>query len=1226
MNQLKVVYNFITLVLLCTNLIYLIIDYMKYKSDTNVAPYFPVTLEVPKISLCFSLFSIMGSIHLKKYSFSFMFPPFLNKTFNQVLEKAPLTSKVLSSCKYRDFNKSILIEEKNRTKCSTIFNITRFKMQGYICYKFQFTLFSEYSFHALVNSLYEPRELYHLNLNSIFSEEYIFFPLIHFDDLPDDDRVFNQEAYVDTNTNHHLSYDLYETTSLPPPYETNCADDSKVNCFQQCIDRLYKKYGVISDGSIVKENSSEASLTAVVDVDGININTHRRSCYKKCPYEACNYKMVNTRIYQPNKSPNELTAVVETVNRPITKIQYVPRIYLFDFITQFANVICIWTGISFITLVKIVSLNTNLNTKLIRNKIRYYSSTVHKIILLKYRSSNRPNQVKRTYKKKNHRRVSVFLIKLLIKLLVLGLFCWQISNLMREYLTYKTTIKLNYDMNPEIKMPTLTSCLPLKDVFRLKFPDDVTEENFNQYFLNKDSKLNYTFEQIFNHLNSSDLITGCLMRKWNHPLRILMHHNYTRCLNHFKIKKFFYQQKLCFLTVPNLRNETYYQSEVRFLTSYPGFIYGLYIDSKLSRKLFISTHFTSNIPYDSIQYMTKINSKKSKNMLLLSNQHYQTKFLEPPYDTSCSLKYGSNVCFKKCEHNLLKRINKIPYSSFEEQNSSMKILSYTDLLNETINRILKKTENKCKEKCKHSFCNLDFTLTFLEGQTSALIERKGEILLIIGVNSYPKSEIIAHPMTQLYDLIYQIFCCFSFWFGFSVLNTIEFKKDDKEQKVAITLLRRFIRLKNILNIILDEKSVNNLSMNLRSKCKPISLVILLIATISCCFHLVISMKIYLNYPSILDIYQRFESEKDIDLYICLDASELISSKKKISIDSIITKSKVLNRTISSIFDETPKEDEIIEKCTHWGLSERRGKISNMSKISDRIMFTYQNKSICHQLYKVKKFFFNNYMCYGILDKYYSHWDKFQMKKTLHYQDTYFKIYINSSTLTNRFSLLVSTEMGPPKSSSNWASNLFKDPNITSYEVSFLQYHQNIFNKEYSNPNFPPFVFDKCLRKCFSYNLKQFNSTISDRFEKGVNSRLITYLDRQGNFVGKYTNEMLKKCESKCHKHNKYIGNGHRTNNFVPIVKNLREKDEKAKTFTSFRLKTTDNPATIIKLRRQITFFEQLINIGSIISIWFGFSMIQLSRFNGRKIKINQDELFIMDEKMRKLKLMYKINN
>lgn len=45
--------------LLIRNLAYLTIDYVKYETETKVAPYFSVRLDVIKLSLCFSISSLL---------------------------------------------------------------------------------------------------------------------------------------------------------------------------------------------------------------------------------------------------------------------------------------------------------------------------------------------------------------------------------------------------------------------------------------------------------------------------------------------------------------------------------------------------------------------------------------------------------------------------------------------------------------------------------------------------------------------------------------------------------------------------------------------------------------------------------------------------------------------------------------------------------------------------------------------------------------------------------------------------------------------------------------------------------------------------------------------------------------------------------------------------------------------------------------------------------------
>lgn len=1228
----KGLYNYVILIFLFSNLTYITMNYMKFKTNSNVAPYFPARLKIPKTSLCFSLFSMMGKKNERVYSFDKLIPPFINMTFDQVLTTMPKSQDTLTSCKYKDFISGILIEEKDGNKCMEKFKVTRFRMQSYICYTFELLEEKEYSFHSLVNSIHSIRELYHLNLKSPLSNEYIYYPLLHFDKFPDDDRVFNQEATKEKKSKKHLTYDLFESTSLPFPYETNCSKYSKVSCYQKCMDCQYKKYNFASDESIIFENSREASLKLTSVDHELQKISRRFYCHKQCQFESCNQTLVNTKISKTFPSNDSLLLVIETVNKPIMKIKYIPEVDFYNFSTQLASVIAIWLGISFVTFAQLISINSNIDFEIIRSKIKFYSIILKRIILINSRLNNRKvSQINEILLNKKSETVTIkcILIRIMLKLLAFSLFCWQVNNVMTDYFTYKTTVKLNYNMNPRLILPTLSLCIPLRDLMELKITKEVTEDNYFDYFIQQDIKFNSTLEELLDYISTNELIRGCFLRRWKDRFKRIDQINSTEfCLNNFIIEKYFYNRKLCFMIIPNnAKNITYYQSDVRFFLKHPGILFGITSSNRLfPSELHIVVHFMDGIPHDSVEYLVVISNSKSKNMYSFSNGKFNIKLLEAPYDTNCNQHISRNKCFHQCENKKLSKFKKISYKSIEEEILPYKILSFTDLVNETMNNIWTKIENECRTICSQDQCQFAFSLTTLNGRTRSKDINKDEILFVVEVDPFPESEVKVKPMTNLYNMMYQVLCCCSFWLGLSFigLNPVKIMNESKLKKTEEKLFKTFCKLNYLTNYFLFScKKINEKHFE---SGKIFQATIYLTALICLCFHIFHSMKVFLTYSSIIDVYQSFETKNNIDLYLCLDTAELLSRKYNTDL-TIESRSKLLSRSISSLINETPKGDEIIRHCSYWGLNDRQKLISQMTNISDRILFTHKNTTVCNEHFTVKKLITPYYMCYGIIPKTYSNWDQIQVKSTLNSQKTLFKISVNNSILTKRYSLLVGRDNITPHTSVTWIPNIIKDPRYINYDISYITYKQSYLPSPYTNDGFIPFVFDKCLNKCMFEKLVKFNLTLSRQFTKPSHLRYLTHLDKKNIIPGNEINKQLRRCEEGCLVYNEFSSSNSSYYLFMQVPLFLAtEKATKGQTnyVTTFNLKTTNHPVLLIILRIKIPFIEQLINLGSIVSIWFGFSMIRLSNleFNDRKINIHHMNQF--EKKLFKLKTKYKI--
>ena len=476
-----VICDCITFLLLILNIVYLTIEYMKYGTDTNVAPHIPVKLNITKLSLCFKIDALLNS---KTYEYSFFSSSleYSNLTFQEVFNRVPPASQVIDSCKYRDMDLNVLVDEKDGKKCTQMFQISRFRMQGYMCYRFEWNNSPVYSYHAVVNSLYEPRELFHLTIRNPLADQHVVYPLFHFDDLPDDVRSFNKEVYKEGDSTFQLSYGFYESYRLPSPYETHCKDLSKISCFQKCIDAACRTHGFSSDSGLVMENSSDAFLNplAIRSQKKYDLDQYRRLCYDSCQYEACIQFTVNTHIRIAKNQNDKLLLIIQTVDRLIIKIQYLSKFAMVDLFTQIGSVIAIWTGISVITIAKLFECRKKISKDRLYFRIKSYWFIVRLAVALwsKRNSTHKlmteMNNEKFDFSEKSSK---VSILRNLLKFTILGVFVWQLFEVFDRYFVYLTTTKFLYDMNPQVHIPSLSLCISFQDIsghHRI-----ITEENYD---------------------------------------------------------------------------------------------------------------------------------------------------------------------------------------------------------------------------------------------------------------------------------------------------------------------------------------------------------------------------------------------------------------------------------------------------------------------------------------------------------------------------------------------------------------------------------------------------------------------------------------------------------------------------------------------------------------------------------------------------------------------------
>ena len=1219
-------FNCLILCLLTCNLAYLTSNYIKYETDTNVAPYFPVRLNATKLSLCFSISSLLDR---SPHGYSFTGDQsikYINWTFDEVFRRMPSASTTLDSCKYRDFDLDILREEKDSKKCAELFKVTRYRMQGYMCYRFTLPFYRMYSYNALVNSLYSPRELYHISITKPLSDQHIIYPLLHLDEFPDDDRVFNGEVYHESGSLFQLSYDLVESFSLRSPYDTHCVPQSKFACYQKCMADIQRRLGYSPDNDLTMENSSASSLR-LIPLE-VNAEPERSACDKQCSYEACTQFLVNTRSNKVSNPNEKLLLVVETVNRFVIKIVYLPKFPLTDYITQVGAVMSIWTGISVITLSRLMHPRRKVALKTFFLAVKSHFTAV-RLILSTRQSRNVRDDVFSIEKKKmvtKLKRRSI--LAHLFRVSLLPVLWWQLFNVVHHYFLFQTTSMFTYILNPRVIIPTLGFCFDYKILVNAEWAEP-TEENYHRLFLARDSLFNMTLKQLLDSASTDDLIEECYIRDWESRFKSFHYKNGSSCLYYFSVKKFFSNNKLCYRIVPKQPYlKATHQSDIRLLPTNPGIIFSISLSSRvrLPEKLYVFAPFSPLLPVVSVEFPVRVyKSDMRKNMISLSNRSFRFEMLPAPYDTSCHQTQGRSKCLNACTSKALDRYKRISYGITEDRRLDTKFLLYSDLLNGSVNEIWRQTELSCDQKCQRNMCEYNFTNTFVEGRFP--IKNLGNIFAV-GLPSHPLMDIKAVPVMTLYLFMHEILCCLSFWLGVSFVDLkpmMALMKRQMKMKVYLTqmylvvdkVVDRLLRIGLWTSYVQSVKGLNR--RKLSDFCFRYSMVGL------CLCHLINSTLTYMSYLSFIDIYQTMETRTDWNLHICLDSAELISRTFPFHIkDPVLARSVIMNRTITSLFADTPTEDKLILECGYRGLYSRRANLSQLGHVSDRIFFFTKNKSICDQVYEVHKFIVQSYMCYSIWPRHFTGWNKFQMKHAFNKQTTILKVAVDSSLLTRRMSFLVSTKWYFPIITSTFGHNTLHDLNHGHYDVSYIRYFQSILPLLKPTNGFVPFQYDRCLNFCINQKVKAFNLTLSKRFRRPSNLRFVSYLDRKSNPFKIPFWQIQHKCETGCLKYNNHIGQ----DDFIFSVPTVEARNRNRNTpggLTTVSLKSTNQPVINILFKLKISLFQQIINIGSILGLWFGFSAVTLARMGRiRDKEIGLRELLSQKQRIRTLKAKYSI--
>jgi hypothetical protein len=249
--------------------------------------------------------------------------------------------------------------------------------------------------------------------------------------------------------------------------------------------------------------------------------------------------------------------------------------------------------------------------------------------------------------------------------------------------------------------------------------------------------------------------------------------------DHFDVSKYLYLEYICYqFTQKNPMSISYSSLAVTPVSS--GQIYELTFNWTLEKAAMLkfAIHETESYPHRSLMvtpvfrrnYNMKDNTAQYNAFSSFSTSLSITN-LPPPYETNC-FDYGTiglhsdSHCTQECvKREVIKKLNKMPFSVFVNESVHMKMISYQDVSEETISKSIFDIENKCSIGiCSKRSC---FDLTEL---TSTFETAYNEFLVRRNVPSDPNFVVNTNPAMKLVELLTYVLSTVSTWTGLSIMT------------------------------------------------------------------------------------------------------------------------------------------------------------------------------------------------------------------------------------------------------------------------------------------------------------------------------------------------------------------------------------------------------------------------------------------------------------------------
>lgn len=1184
------IYMTLCFILLLSNIVFLTIEYMKYKTDTQVAFFVPKKLNAPKTSLCFNIETLVkGSIRTKWFDEDIDI--LLNKTLGELFSKSPPPNEVLQGCSYRNFTSKELIKVENDTECTRIFHVKRFRMQTNVCYLFDIKDPKLFTVYTTMLALQRPGLLFSFTIKSPLNQGHTLIPFAHLDDLPNDERIYNLELTPSAEGKQmfQLAFDTYKLTRLPSPYDTKCKNVTRLHCLCNCANKLSAKLGLIPLYSI-DEDSTHLNHLRIPDLRNETIliaqNNIENKCKLSCPYEACHQTLVRTLVSIPYPTRSKLKFEVMLDNMSFGTI-YLPKVNFSDYFERCLNLIGIWVEISVLSLLLI---GKSEDSKQLGEKI--------KIVQVKFNwimSNPRTNRivVKKTKQVQmiNWRQICC----LIMRTLIYFAFSWQILNVFSSYFTYKTIVKHTYSIDPSLSMPSIAFCIHVEDLLNSEYIyQDYEETNYDKLLVKKGKVYDNDLDTIYNLTWKEEILFKCRLRNLTHPLSKLVLLPLEECLKHFTIKKFHVRHQMCYDFLPNNIQLDLDQTDVGFMPINPGTLYSLILNPKVSKYwlLRIIVHFGHDTPVESIKFFSHSWLASEPRTQILTYFLRKIIKLPSPYDTNCHPTIYKQECIDKCLMKMKDDMNRLPYGTIIDQPYPVKILTYNDMKNKTIKSYWRNLEKICFSSCRQENCDMNFTQTYISDRLN-IFEFDGEF--IVNLHHYPTETSVFYPRTTFYDLYYQFFSCLAFWIGVSMFsfNPLTFKSRLMKKQLETRLKKVEMVVdecrKLITNMIRDsfwEKAMNQITHSGGRK-----IIVSLICFIGCTVHISTTFIKYFQYHSIISVEPLVESSTNYDFIICLWYSELIKQNH------------TDNLTIAEIISLTPKNESMIVGCGYWGLHKRM--VNNLTVLSDRVFFTVDNKPLCESLYRVEKFVIPGRICYRTINKKVLSWDNFQMSNTFSINNPLKAIVVNNTFLNSYYKIAIVRQGENSISAIAWAPTIVKKNMNTFYNAEYFRYESKLLPAPYSDEGFTNTHIPICMLICVDKYLAKSNLSYTGVFKEPSNLKYITPTMRSNHQLDDRLKKYQRKCDVTCAE-NKYLT---KTKNYLVTAltdtfvddgtESVRMRD-KVNMKTAFYVHSTSSPVLQVTYDPRMSLFELIVEIGGIISIWFGISVIQINLFERKK--------------------------
>lgn len=353
---LRETFKFACFVGMLYQMVYITIEYKRYRTVSRVDREVPDAMPPPNIAVCLRYVDILNySLVVEKKDVS----PDDLLTVSEILAYTPNSSDILTRCSFRKPNKDKYYHEEGKG-CQQIFKITKFYLQEFLCYRIEQLDRELLSFEQIATSIFHQGAIYDIVLNrSILTSQrmkmmlfYGSFPYFSHKLAPIFDvHYINGSSQMDRNL-FTASFRFFDVLLLPPPYETRCnssGDEGPPHCYFRCMVSRLQPINRIPFNHIIAESMPAIHFSVadsrMPDVLSFFENTDRE-CRMPCSYDYCYANYTVTRVELERGNSSELRIRTSITTQPTAKIVTDPKISFSAYLIYATSCFGTWLGLS----------------------------------------------------------------------------------------------------------------------------------------------------------------------------------------------------------------------------------------------------------------------------------------------------------------------------------------------------------------------------------------------------------------------------------------------------------------------------------------------------------------------------------------------------------------------------------------------------------------------------------------------------------------------------------------------------------------------------------------------------------------------------------------------------------------------------------------------------------------------------------------------------------------